>query len=319
MSCKVCHDRGYIQVAWGKSGELQMTNRRCPACSTTEDEMWMAKAERLDINKLSPEWQTYIRNMPEPEPLPVDKRPRLLKPSEEVGGAPAKRSPARDWARKLNPKILERYGKSEKESEAPKVSGHGKLSEHTRSRIGAAGSSKREEMPSHVFLLGAQRKYPVKLKSGDKWAYSPRLLLAAARRARMQGRSDLASRADAIRARLDKGFAPHVSGIREHLLLKSQGFYKSSRLGRAWRWNCSCGHADTAPTEQEAIDQYVMHREEAGIPTGAWGPNMGHHQLREVQDTRDSVKHALPAMQGVPPLAAYMPPSGIMGFLEHHG
>jgi hypothetical protein len=214
-----------------------------------------------------------------------------------------------------------KFGKSQSEDGAPKVSKQGKLSEHTRARIGTVGSSKREEMPSHVFLLGKQRKYPVKLKSGGGWSYSPRLLLAAARRARMQGKPSLASRADAIRARLGKGFAPYVTGIEEHLLLKSQSptLFKA-RLGSAWRWNCSCGHEGHGATEQEAIDQYIMHREQSGIPTGSWGPNSGSHALHEVQDTRGSVEHAMPAMQGVPPAAAYMAPGGgIMGFLGHHG
>lgn len=77
----------------------------------------------------------------------------------------------------------------------------GKLSEQTRARIGTPGSKTREEMPVGAFLLGAERKYPVKLKSGGQWKYDRALLLAAARRARLNGEESLAQRADRIRIR----------------------------------------------------------------------------------------------------------------------
>lgn len=80
--------------------------------------------------------------------------------------------------------------------------GTGELSERLRAQIGRPGDEKREDMPAHVFLLPGERKYPVKVKQGGKWVYSAKLLLAAARRARMLGREDLARRADAIRTRL---------------------------------------------------------------------------------------------------------------------
>ena len=79
---------------------------------------------------------------------------------------------------------------------------HGALSESMREKIGTVGSEHREDEPADAFLEGAERKYPVKTKVDGAWKYSPELLLAAARRARMQGREDLASRADAIRAKL---------------------------------------------------------------------------------------------------------------------
>lgn len=77
-----------------------------------------------------------------------------------------------------------------------------KLSDSMRSRIGAVGSEKREDEPGDVFLEPGSRKYPVKIKEGGKWVYSPKLLEAAAARARMEGREDLAGRADKIRAKL---------------------------------------------------------------------------------------------------------------------
>lgn len=57
-------------------------------------------------------------------------------------------------------------------------------------------------MPAEAFLEPASRKYPVKELKEGTWTYSPRLLEAAAREARMHGHSDLAARADAIRKRL---------------------------------------------------------------------------------------------------------------------
>lgn len=75
----------------------------------------------------------------------------------------------------------------------------GKLSETTREHIGRVGSEKREDMPSHVFLKPAERKYPVKEKRDGDWQYTNNLLLAAARRARLNGEEALATRADKIR------------------------------------------------------------------------------------------------------------------------
>jgi hypothetical protein len=77
-----------------------------------------------------------------------------------------------------------------------------KLSPIMRSRIGTVGSTKREDEPEDIFLEPASRKYPVKTKVNGEWKYSVKLLEAAAARARMEGRTDLAGHADAIRARL---------------------------------------------------------------------------------------------------------------------
>jgi hypothetical protein len=78
---------------------------------------------------------------------------------------------------------------------------HGKLSEQQEKAIGTVGSKKREEMPEDVFLEPASRKYPVKENRGGEWKYTRKLLLAAARRARMNGNESLAKKADAIRSR----------------------------------------------------------------------------------------------------------------------
>lgn len=75
-----------------------------------------------------------------------------------------------------------------------------KLSNSMRKQIGAVGSEKREDEPEDVFLEPGSRKYPVKVKRDGKWEYSPKLLEAAAARARMEGKQDIARRADEIRA-----------------------------------------------------------------------------------------------------------------------
>ena len=76
-----------------------------------------------------------------------------------------------------------------------------KLSDRDKTAIGAVGSEKREEEPSSVFLEPGSRKYPVKEKRDGEWKYDRKLLVAAARRARMNGNETLAGRADAIRKR----------------------------------------------------------------------------------------------------------------------
>lgn len=75
----------------------------------------------------------------------------------------------------------------------------GKLSTTTEKEIGS--ETYREDMPESAFLQPSQRKYPVKEERDGEYKYTRNLLLAAARRARLQGREDLARRADAIRVR----------------------------------------------------------------------------------------------------------------------
>lgn len=106
------------------------------------------------------------------------------------------------FAEWLNEEEGEPEHKGQDESAAARERHEGRLSERQREDIGRVDSPRREEMPDDVFLLSTEKKYPVKDKGDDgKWAYSRRLLLAAAREARMHGHEDLAKRADEIRAR----------------------------------------------------------------------------------------------------------------------
>lgn len=84
------------------------------------------------------------------------------------------------------------------ESEEARAHAEGKLNEKQRAEADRT-HAEREDMPANAFLEGAERKYPVKEKIGGEWKYSRQLLLAAARRARMNGEEALAKRADNIR------------------------------------------------------------------------------------------------------------------------
>lgn len=82
----------------------------------------------------------------------------------------------------------------------PQVLNLGKLSATTRAQI---KPSKREEMPSSAFLKPGEKKYPVKKKDAQgNLQYDPNLLLAAERRARIQGETGLANKAKSIRTRV---------------------------------------------------------------------------------------------------------------------
>lgn len=107
----------------------------------------------------------------------------------------------------LHPRVADTLKALPKAKDAitPKQTAEGKLSDHDESEIGTVGSEKREEMPEGVFLEPASRKYPVKEKADGEWKYNRKLLLAAARRARMNGNEELAKRADSIRAREFEG------------------------------------------------------------------------------------------------------------------
>lgn len=94
----------------------------------------------------------------------------------------------------------EHFGDAEDESEETKERHEGKLSEREESAANPHVEA-RADKPKSIYLLPVEEKYPVKEKQGGEWKYTRNLLLAAAREARMHGRTDLARRADAIRAR----------------------------------------------------------------------------------------------------------------------
>lgn len=81
---------------------------------------------------------------------------------------------------------------------------HGKISKSLRGKIGAVGSTKREAEPRDVFLVPSQRKYPVKIKQDGGWVYSRTLLVAAERRANLNGDVAVANRAKTILSKLPK-------------------------------------------------------------------------------------------------------------------
>lgn len=135
------------------------------------------------------------------------------------------------------------------ESEEARKRAEGKLSERTRQEIGREGSEHREEMPDSDFLEPKEKKYPVK-KEGK---YDRSLLLAAARRARINGEEALAKRADEIREREFPAAARDIAvdwdSVAEHAIL---AYDRSARVldldGRL--------HVDEANICQGKIDEY---------------------------------------------------------------
>ena len=61
-------------------------------------------------------------------------------------------------------------------------------------RMGS-GSPGRKHVPSHVFYDQARRRYPHKVWRGGKWQESPRMQMAAYRRASQQGDRAIAAKA----------------------------------------------------------------------------------------------------------------------------
>lgn len=117
-----------------------------------------------------------------------------------LGGAPVE-----GWARTFVA-ALERAAAPEAALPADKCGCGGEKAEATApervlKQVGPAGAKSRERFPADVFLDEEGRRYPVKLKVGGEWRLDRALLIAAARRARMNGESAIAQRAEALRAR----------------------------------------------------------------------------------------------------------------------
>jgi hypothetical protein len=87
------------------------------------------------------------------------------------------------------------------DAQDPLEKAEGKLTKTEREGIGRPGSEEREDMPEGVFLKPGTKTYPVKEKKNGRWVYDRELLLAAARRARLNKDEALAAHADKIRER----------------------------------------------------------------------------------------------------------------------
>lgn len=89
-----------------------------------------------------------------------------------------------------------------KKKRVKRLTNQGKLSQTTRKNI---RKSNRDDMPSHVFLRPSDKAYPVKEKDKNgRWVYSLNLLLAAQKRATMNGDKAIAAKAKALYARYSK-------------------------------------------------------------------------------------------------------------------
>lgn len=73
--------------------------------------------------------------------------------------------------------------------------------DRTWKNIPPVDSKKREEMPAHVFLDQKNRKYPYKKKVNGVWKVSCAGLLAAYRRANMQGNVSISAKAKSLAKR----------------------------------------------------------------------------------------------------------------------
>ncbi len=87
------------------------------------------------------------------------------------------------------------------ETERGKENARGKFGKELKEEIGRVGGPKREDDPESAFLVPSEKKYPVKTKEDGEWKYNRKLLLAAAREARMHGKENIAKKADEIRER----------------------------------------------------------------------------------------------------------------------
>jgi hypothetical protein len=186
----------------------------------------------------------------------------------------------------LHPGVKATLDKMRKALAGDAENASGKLSETTREKIGEPGSEKREDMPESVFL-GPGRTYPVKEKRDGEWKYSRNLLLAAARRARMQGRNDLARRADAIRNREfgegEEGKDRH--GAADHRFVEDRSARMIDDAGRMHVADCVISKAIVSPYYGAEINEVMQ--DEPG-----WqmlDPEKKYHLLRDPEALEKSV------------------------------
>lgn len=171
----------------------------------------------------------------------------------------------------------------------------GKLSDRQKAAAGSVGSKKRAEMPESVFLEPASRKYPVKEKSIGGWKFNRKLLLAAARRARMNGNQALAARADKIRDREFGGPAPATdSALKLTLALDKDSVRDIDKDGRM--------HVETANICKACVSPYVGHEiprwEELGLD-----PSKVYKMLRHP----DEIEKAASTANGIQLLQKHVP------------
>lgn len=169
----------------------------------------------------------------------------------------------------------------------------GKLSDRQESAMGSVGSRKREEMPPDVFLEPAGRKYPVKEKAAGGWKFNRKLLLAAARRARMNGNEALAARADKVRGREFGGDVAATDSALKLALDKDtvREFDKDGRM-----------HVETANICKACVSPYVGHEiprwEDLGLD-----PSKVYKMLRHP----DEIERAAPTANGIQLLQKHVP------------
>jgi hypothetical protein len=192
----------------------------------------------------------------------------------------------------------------------------GKLTETTREKIGTPGSEKREDMPEGVFL-GPNKTYPVKERRDGEWKYTRNLLLAAARRARMQKEPSIAKKADEIRAREfgGEGEDQLVTAPNSGVMPRGRRAHDAMALDRAMppkeRYYDADGrlHVDSANISKATVNPYYG-EEINGVMKDEPGwkmlePGKKYQLLRHP----DALKKAVDSFNGLPLLFTHKPTS----------
>lgn len=162
----------------------------------------------------------------------------------------------------------------------------GKLSETTREEVDS--TKYRKDMPENAFL-GPSRTYPVKIKEAGGWKYTRDLLLAAARRARLHGRTDIARRADAIRER-------EFGGSVDVMMLLAADEKRFDVDGHM--------HTSNTPLTKSNICEYLG-SEIPEFQKHGLDPNKRYKLLRHP----DELKKAVDSFNGLPVLSEHRPVS----------
>lgn len=161
------------------------------------------------------------------------------------------------------------------ESAEARERAHGKLGERERA-VANKTPAEREDVPEHVFLEPERRKYPVKTKHDGEWKYDRELLLAAARRARMEHDESLAERADAIRRR-------EFDGAEDALAFDKDSVRDFDRDGRL--------HISSTPISKASVDEYfgreIPNSEALGLE-----PDRKYRLLRDPEELKKGIETA---------------------------
>jgi hypothetical protein len=193
--------------------------------------------------------------------------------------------------------FLKFIAEEEDEPEHADDAASGKLNEKERAEADR-GEKDRAEMPESAFLEPATRKYPVKAKVDGEWKYTSNLLLAAARRARMEKDESLAKRADEIRAKEFGGGEDEITATDSALTLAldKESVREKDRDGRL--------HISVTHVCKACVSPYLGHE----IP-GWQELNLTPDRIYKMLRPAEELKKAAPTINGVQLLRKHIPVS----------